>query len=410
MTPLILLEKLVHDTENRWHLDFNNAIIHAVGFMILGKIMSWLALFILSVVFLSGGDCTSKKYPRYNENQIKCKHDNESKCSVDYTDKCVWNLDRCQAGFKEFAPTIPAELGKVKAIAVGQGFCAIDMNDELWCVPNMSINASILPHPSQKYRHVAMAHSSVRDEICATKLDGSSVCFNNKGKEQPGPTKSKVMETIPASFKSTVCSFSSTNIYCESDDKAFEKLDAFSSNKNVFDLAKNNPADPKPEIVNIGFWGKDFSINTKKIFVLFNSKNLLVGERDDTKTELWSMAKFTGGAPAIYNNVNSFSTYEEVFCRVAAGVKGVFCQGGNHHQLIDIPDDIKNADLISVSTSENHACVIVDGTRELKCWGAKKLTKNIPINVLGVKQVAVSNYLTCYIDQEDKLHCFASER
>lgn len=353
-------------------------------------------LVLLAMAFLLSGcdlfDLTTKD----------CDHKNETTCSADTINYCVWNVDRCQRGFDEFAPKVPSTLAKAKMVAVGRGICGIDMNDELTCVPDSMFGTQILPHSSLKYKHVAISSSLVKDKICATKMDGTSVCFSEKGKVLAGPTQSPVLQTLPASFKNTVCGFSAQDIFCESDEKPFEKLGQLLP--GVVNLAKNNPADPAPELVQFSFNSKEFSLTPKIIIALFNSGKLLFAQRDDTAPQGWRLVH--GG---ILPNIKSVSTFEETICTIGNGAPGVACAGGNNHTAAHIPADISAATLSAVATSENHACVIVDGSGELKCFGALNLTRNIPTNVRGVKQVAASNNLTCYITNDNDLRCFGKE-
>lgn len=296
-------------------------------------------------------------------------------------------------------------------VAVAESVCAIDSKDELWCIPGSIIRASIYPHKSKKYRHVAMVPNYADEGICATTMDGKGVCFDRKGKEKAGPTEEKVLETIPYAFGETKCAFSAKKLFCESKNKSVEKLDKFSNDPSVFTLARLNPTDPEPSLAKIGFKAGPLSSERKLFYALFDNKKMIIAIEDSTKADLWDtlndpMAPY---APITYTNVISLSTFENVRCIVIDGTKGVACVGGNYHDDKDIPDDVKNADLAQVSTSKDHVCVVLKDTGELKCWGNKKQMKNIPKNVTGVKQVAVSQTLTCYIDKNDKLHCVGSE-
>jgi hypothetical protein len=338
--------------------------------------------------------------------ESKCTLKNQDQCELNILDNCIWNFDRCMNKILEYAPVVPKELGKVKMVAVGKGFCAIDMNDELWCIPQSILERQILPRPTKKYRHVAMAIDAVlRSKICATELDGTSVCFD-KGKEEKGPTTDKVLETIPSPHHDTICAFSQKKLYCESNQKAFEKLDDFSNDPDIQRWAKKNATDAMPDFQKIAFLGSNYGSDAKKFFTAFSSSKVLVGVRDDTKASLWDMAKLGSGRAAIYEDVLSFSTYNEAYCIIAEDKKGLVCDGGKYHSLVDTPKDIQNADLVQVATALEHTCVILKGSGELKCWGAKRKIKNMPPNLSGVKQVAVSEEMTCFIDKADMLNCF----
>ena len=58
------------------------------------------------------------------------------------------------------------------------------------------------------------------------------------------------------------------------------------------------------------------------------------------------------------------------------------------------------------SCDTDHTCVILKNSGELKCWGAKKKIKGLSANNLNVKQIAVSEEMTCFIDKNDMLNCF----
>ncbi len=340
-------------------------------------------------------------------NNEPCSRKNKDTCEKNILDKCVWNVDKCQDNEKIYAPAIPKNLGKVKMVTVGRGFCAIDMNDELWCIPSNILDPLIPPHPTKKYRHVAMIiDDSFRNKICATELDGTSICFNAKGEKENGPTQEKVLATIPASYHDTVCAFSKDRLFCESAEKAFEKLDNFSQDPWVQSKAKIVATDPIPSFEKIAFQGSKYGLSDKRIFLEFSNKRLLVGVRDDAVSALWSMAKFNSGAPAIFENVLSFSVLKDSYCIVRDAKKGLACDGGTYHKVVDIPADILNADLAQVATAKDHTCVILKNSGELKCWGAKKKIKGLSANNLDVKQIAVSEEMTCFIDKNDMLNCF----
>lgn len=341
-------------------------------------------------LYESGSDaCTAKAKQEMGE------------CAKTYG--CLWNYDRCETPPKEVVPNIPDQLRalKVKQISVGWGLCAIDENDELWCLPGKDANNQpiVLPHPNYKFKQVAVAdmEGSYSDKvhICATqKSDGRSVCFK-KGRSGPikGPTTESTVKTVPYRYFGTICAFTeSKKVVCESEEPIIEKIEDW--------RVKHLPGDTIKEI----FFYPPHSYARIEDYAL----GVLTAKDDLNRTT--ANLGYWSGAMVTSPNVQSVSAFENVLCWATKGKNGIRCEEAPSSTLPSHLKDlteVKNKEIMELAISKNYACAVTT-SNDLICWGVQKSTKNIP-KTLKAKSVSLSEKLMCLIDMTDKLHCVSTE-
>lgn len=342
--------------------------------------------------------CSDPAYKNCSVNQLNtCQEDQD----------CFWNYDRCENRPTEIAPDLPKTLQelKVKSISVGSGLCAIDENDQLWCLPGKKsslYHPLALPHPNYKYKQVAMKDEGYpREEIyiCGTTIDNRSVCFKEKTPGLiDGPTKEASIKTVPLSYLGTVCTITlNHNVICNSRE---EMLYNDNFKKLLTELPKY-----QGQIREIYLY-RDLVFTSQRRdyrLALLTTKDILY------PIEIFE-AEWDRGKRIDF--ITSVAAHEDVLCMIKNGK--LDCLLPAKRRLPDhlkMPSMIKNMDFIDVAVSFYYICAITK-SHDLLCRGDQRFSNSIPKSATfpKAKSLAVSDYLMCYIDMKDKVNCVEIKR